>query len=104
MQKADISEAYDKLFRGSSIPTEKPQSIAVLKQQTQIALPLYGKVLGYELVREESFGTSVVRLVYLLKAEKHVTVWEFYFYKPKDDWFLANVYFNDQFNYLGPKK
>src|SRR5438094_8880058 len=104
LQKSDVTGAYDNLFRGSSIPKDKPQAIAMLKQQTQGVLPFYGKVLGHELVQEESFGTSLVRLVYLLKAEKHVTVWEFYFYKPKSEWFLVNVLFNDQFNLLGPKK
>ena len=104
LQKADVSGAYDNLFRGSSIPKDKPQAIAVLKQQTQGALPFYGKVLGSELVHEEAFGTSLVRLVYLLKAERHATVWEFYFYKPKNDWFLANILFNDQFNLLNSKK
>ena len=104
LQKSDVSGAYDNLFRGSSIPKDKPQAVTALKQQTQAGLPLYGKVLGYELVREESFGTSLVRFVYLLKSEKHATVWEFYFYKPKNEWFLANILFNDQFNLLGSKQ
>jgi len=104
LQKSDVSSAYDNIFRGSGIPKEKPQAVTVLKQQTQAGLPLYGKILGYELVREEVFGTSLVRFVYLLKSEKHATTWEFYFYRPKTEWFLANVVFNDQFNLLGPKQ
>jgi hypothetical protein len=75
----------------------------MLKQQTQTGLPIYGKVLGYELIREEAFGDSVTRLVYLLKSEKHPTVWEFYFYKPESEWFLSNILFNDQFQLLEKK-
>ena len=32
--------------------------------------------------------------------EKHPLVWEFFFYRPLDTWFLANVQFNDEFNGL----
>jgi hypothetical protein len=41
-----------------------------------------------------------VRLVYILRSEKHATVWEFHFYKPQASWFLANLNFNDQFGGL----
>jgi hypothetical protein len=96
----NISGAYDKLFIGSSIPTDKPQAVSLLKQQTSGGLPLYGKLLGYEYISEEKHGNSIIRYVYVLKSEKAPTVWEFFFYKPKDEWFLANVIFNDQFNFL----
>ena len=98
--KGNISTGYDRLFVGSSIPSDKPQAVASLKQQTISGLPLYGKVLSYEFINEEKFGSSIVRYVYVLKSEKAPLVWEFYFYKPKNKWFLANVMFNDQFTLL----
>lgn len=104
VQKGNANTAYDQLFIGSSIPTDKPQALAALKQQTQSGLPLYGKVLGYELVLEEQLSESVVRYLYFLKTEKAPITWEFYFYKPKSQWVLVHVIFNDQFNLLGTKK
>ena len=98
--KGEISNGYDRLFIGSSIPTDKPQAVSMLKQQTEGGLTFYGKVLGYEYVSEEKFGTSIIRYVYVLKSEKGPTEWEFYFYKPKNAWFLANVTFNDNFGLL----
>jgi len=98
--KGQISNGYDQLFIGSSIPKDKPQAVSMLKQQTEGGLPLYGKVLGYEYISEEKFGTSILRYVYVLKSEKGPTEWEFYFYKPKGSWFLVNVTFNDQFTLL----
>lgn len=100
VEKGDISGGYDRLFIGSSIPQDKPQAVTMLKQQTKNGLPLYGKILGHELIKDEKFGSSIVRLVYALKSENAPTVWEFYFYKPKDSWFLATVVFNDQFGLL----
>ena len=100
VMKADIAGGYDRLFEGSTIPQDKPQAVTLLKNQTQNGLPLYGKILGYDFIKEEDFGSSIVRLVYVLKSEKVPTTWEFYFYKPKGSWFLANIIFNDQFSLL----
>ena len=98
--KSDIAGGYDRLFDGSSIPQDKPQAVTLLKTQTQTGLPLYGKILGYDFIKEEDFGSSIVRLVYVLKSEKAPTTWELYFYRPKGSWFLANIIFNDQFSLL----
>ena len=95
-----IAEGYDQLFAGSSIPQDKPQAVASLKQQTQSGLPLYGKISGFEQISEEKFGSSIVRYVYVLKSEKGPTIWEFFFYKPNDSWFLGNVVFSYQFTSL----
>lgn len=104
LQDGKTSQAFDLLFVGSEIPKSKPQAVEVLKRQIDSALPLYGKILGFESIREEKFGTTIVRLVYVLKSEKAPTIWEFYYYKPKSEWFLANVMFNDQFFLLESKQ
>jgi hypothetical protein len=100
IEKGQISPAYDQLLENSSIPTSKPQAVQLLKTQTQNALTLYGNILGVEKIHEEKIGQSIVRLVYVLKLDVVPTSWEFYFYKPKNIWFLANITFNDQFNGL----
>jgi len=89
---------------GSNIPALKPQAVEMLKIQITSGLHLYGKILGFEKIREETFGTSVVRVVYVLKSERAPTIWEFYFYKPKSDWFVVNIMFNDQFQLLDSKQ
>ena len=98
-----VREGYDLLLAGSGIPAMKPQAVDTLKERTASALPTYGMVLGFDKVREEKFGSSIVRLVYVLKSEKAPTIWEFYFYKPQTSWFLGNVLFNDQFLSLEAK-
>jgi hypothetical protein len=104
LQKGKISEAYDLLLQGSSIPTSKPQAVQLLKTQTASGLPLYGSILGVEKIHEERIGQSIIRLVYVLKSELAPTAWEFYFYKPKSNWFLANITFNDQFQLFESKQ
>lgn len=101
VQRGQIEPAYARLFQGSNIPASQAQSMA---QATQGTLAPLGRVLGYELVRDESFGSSLARLVYLLKSERHVTVWQFYFYRPTNRWFIAEVNLSDKFQDLGSKK
>lgn len=98
-----LESAYEVLFAPSGIAQMKPQAVEALRRQTEAYLPLFGKIVGWELVHEEAFGASVVRLVYLLKANHHALTWEFYFYKPAESWFLVQVTFDDQFRALGPK-
>lgn len=56
----------------------------------------FGKSIGYDFVEKEQLGESLMQYVYLQKFEKHVMVWRFIFYKPKDKWLLNTWYFNDQ--------
>jgi hypothetical protein len=104
VQSGKIPEAYDQLFIGSQMPAQKPQAFDALKRQTASGLPIYGNILGFELIRDEKIGESIVRLVYVLKSEMAPTIWEFYFYKPKSEWFLGNVLLNDEFKLLQSMK
>lgn len=101
LQKGQAGPAYAKLFEGSNVSVEQAQSI---RRSTENTLAPLGKMLGAELVREEAFGSSLTRLVYLLKSERHLTLWEFYFYKPANKWFLAEVNLSQKFADIGPKK
>ncbi|HOW55195.1 MAG TPA: hypothetical protein PLR60_11145 [Syntrophorhabdaceae bacterium] len=104
MQKGDIDGAFDTLFTGSHILENKPQVLEEMKKTTQTNLSFYGKMIGSEQLMEETYGSSVVRLVYLLKMDKHPLTVEFYFYKPKNTWFISNVLFNDDFALLKRNK
>jgi hypothetical protein len=98
LQQGKVAAAYTKLFEGSNIPRD-----AGIRKQTEGTLPLFGKMLGGELLREDKYGAALVRLIYLLRSERHPTVWEFYFYKPGNRWFIAEINFTDKLTQLGTK-
>jgi hypothetical protein len=98
--KGEITGAYDEIFVGAPVVTDKPQGLDVVKRQTEAALPLYGKALGFELQNERVFGESLVRLTYIQRLEKHPLIWRFWFYRPVDKWYLDSVIFNDQYSFL----
>ncbi len=98
-----VHEGYDVLFAGTQVAAQKNQALEAIKRQTAAGLPLYGRTLGWEFSSSEQFGSSLIRLVYLLRMEHHVLAWEFYFYKPADRWLTVQVNFDDQFRFLGAK-
>jgi hypothetical protein len=93
LQQGKVAAAYAKLFTGSNIQQDQGAGI---RKQTESVLPRLGRILGGELLREDKFGGSLVRLTYLLRSERHPTVWEFYFYKPANRWFVAEINFTDK--------
>jgi hypothetical protein len=101
VQKAQVAAAYAKLFEGSNIGPDQGQNMG---RQTQATLSPLGRVLGYDMLREEQFGGSLTRLVYVLRQERHPTLWEFYFYRPGNRWFIAELNFSQKFDALEPKR
>jgi hypothetical protein len=97
LQKGDVNKAVDDLSAGSAVMTEKKQMMDTVKAKIKATLPRYGKSAGYEVATEKPYGTSVVRLVYILKLEKHPLIWDFYFYRPNKSWICAQFTFNDRF-------
>lgn len=97
-------EAVDGLYSSNPLLGQKPQQLAMLKQQIGTVASLYGSLSGTENIHTEQLSSSLVRIVELAKHEHHPVVWEFYFYKPKDEWVLSQGVFNDQFQSIAAKK
>ncbi len=100
--KGEVDKSYDELLL-NTLMASKAQMVKMLKEQTRVGLNMYGELLGYEFIKQQQYGDSVVRLVYVLKCEQHPLTWEFHFYKAVSDWKLANIQFNDKFDLLSDK-
>ena len=98
VQNSDIIGAYDRLFSGSPFPKDKPHDYAHLKSQTQTTMQRFGHVVGFDFIKEEEFGPSIVKLLYALRFEKQPIIWEFYFYMPKESWIVVSVKLDENFS------
>ena len=98
----EVDKSYDELFSNSLIAF-KAQMVKVQKENTWAVLNTYGELLSYEFVKQQEYGDSVVRLVYVLKCEQVPLIWEFYFYKPVSDWTLVNISFDTKYDLLADK-
>ena len=100
--KGEIDESYDKFFSNTMLES-KPQQVKLAKGQTHAAINMYGKLLDYEFIKQQKYGDSIVRLVYVLRCEQLPFTWEFYFYKAVSGWKLVQFNFNDKFDLLVDK-
>lgn len=98
----EVDKSYDELFSNSLIAS-KAQMVRLQKENTLTILNMYGELLSYDFVKQQKYGDSVVRLVYILKCEQVPVVWEFYFYKPVSDWTLVNIAFDTKYDLLADK-
>lgn len=99
LKAGTIDEAYDLLFDGTYIPALNPKVNLFLRQRTS-SLFMFGDILDFEEVKRESLGDSLLHFTYLMKASKGPIAWDFYFYRPKERWFLSGVTYTDQMNLL----
>ena len=98
----EVDKSYDELFSNSLIAS-KAQMVKLQKENTWTILNMYGELLGYDFVKQQKYGDSLVRLVYVLKCEQVPVTWEFYFYKPVSDWTLVNIAFDTKYDLLADK-
>lgn len=100
IQEGDVSTAYETLFADAGIPDTVSQEKELYITDTELYSGTYGDVLGWEQIVSQKLGNSLLRYVYLLKWEKHPTVFEFYFYKPEKEWFLCDMTMTHDFSLL----
>jgi len=87
--KGDINRAFEFISSNITIPNAEVETIKQkLLMQAPVFRKRFGKILGYEHISTKKVGNSLIKIVYIQKFEKHIMPWEFYFYKPKDEWIL----------------
>jgi hypothetical protein len=77
-----------KAFRDFSVLPANELDVMEAQVGTQLApiLQRFGSPTGYELVKEDKLGSSLVRYVYLVKHEKAALRWMFVFYRAERGW------------------
>ncbi|WP_034300311.1 hypothetical protein [Herbaspirillum sp. RV1423] len=59
-----------------------------------------GGSVGYEFISSEKVGESLLKLIYIEKAEKQAILWQFIFYKTASGWALSAFSNSDDVNTL----
>lgn len=101
MIEGDIEKAFDMIGKEWPFSISEIQSLesSTIKQLDSVK-GRYGKILGYELIKEEKIKESFLKYTYIMKYEKHIIRWKFIFYKPEDKWLLNSFNFDDSINEL----
>jgi hypothetical protein len=92
-------KAFEALFEGTPFAQAKSKELEGMKEDFNKYLA-NSSLLGFERVKEQTYGQSVLKLVYILKLESRPLVWEFHFYKAKTTWSLTRVGFDEDLRRL----
>jgi len=71
-----------------------------INTQWSLVQQRFGKPTGMEFIQEERLGKSFVRFYYLHKFENHAIYWKFTYYKPKNEWKINGITFQDNLEFL----
>lgn len=101
--KGNDLEGFAAAARGNMYTIPDPEFAAfkaALIEFRQRTAAAYGKPTGVcELIREQSAGPDVARVIYLEKFEKGGVAWYFQMYKGADGWKLASVNWDHTLNF-----
>ena len=99
-----VDKSCDDFFSGSQLAS-RPEVVKLLKDKMREAFTEFGKAQSYESIKEQKYGDSIIRFVYILKCQHIPLIWEFYFYKAVSDWELITVSANlkGQYDLLADK-
>ncbi|MCR5875504.1 hypothetical protein LRS10_15740 [Phenylobacterium sp. J426] len=94
IQRGDTNAAYANVGRGTLMEQKKTE-LQLLASQTSNALQLYGKVIDWELVGEEKWGSNYLRRNYLVRAERGPLFFNMHLYRTPKEWTVGQIFFTD---------
>ena len=101
LHTSGVKAAFKKIRELSPVPDSELEPMEKQTAQQLAALePRFGKIIGFERVRVEAKGQSVLECIYITKCERHILRWRFYFYRPKDKWFLNAFFWDNEIEVL----
>jgi hypothetical protein len=93
-EKDGTSRAIINIFKTNSLVDSASLKGLIAKIDTTRGL--VGMYIGKELIVQRKASNSLVLYSYLVKHEKQPVRFTFMFYKPKNDWVVYRLYFDDQ--------
>ena len=99
--KAEFVEGLDMAKAYWPLPPVEIDGLAnKINTQWGLVQQRFGRPTGIEFIQEERLGKSFVRFYYLHKFENHAIYWKFTYYKPKNEWKINGITFQDNLEFL----
>ncbi len=101
VKEEKLKEAFTIIKKHWPLPESE---IDILEYQTTSQLEQvkvrFGSSLEYVLIDQKEIKDTFIKYVYVIKYERHITRWEFIFYKPKTKWILNTFKWDDDMGKL----
>lgn len=92
----DPMKAFDYAFSTNKWMDRNQDAVENLKNQYNQLLPLIGTYYGYDLISEKSMGDHLKVSSFMLRYDRQPMRLTFVFYKPKDQWQVQNLKYDDK--------
>jgi len=95
--KNQVDESFNILRPYWPLPKEELDNLSY-QTKTQLATVSgrFGSSIGSDFIKSQEAGASFIQHTYVVKFEKHALRFVCLFYKPKQDWVVNAVYWDDQ--------
>jgi hypothetical protein len=92
----DLKGGFDLVKSYAVVPDAEVDAMrAQAEAQRPVLVARFGQSIGYEFVRKDSAGGSLVKVVYLQRFEKHAMVWRFVLYRGAEGWKVNSFKYAD---------
>ncbi len=86
LRDSGARDAYDRLFEGSALVAEDPDTLGDLIKTTTLAMEKWGKVESASMLRVRSAGPTLKEIVCIMNCQKRPIRWTFYAYYGDGRW------------------
>lgn len=100
LQAGEVTKAYQGVWAGTQMLANKPADVAMMASQTSSALQLYGRIYGWEPVKEDVVAPSYRVQTHMLRTDLAPLFFRFQFYRKQDKWTVYRLDFADQMSRL----
>jgi len=99
--EGNIKESFNLLAPYWPIPKQEINNL-IYQTETQLKTveTRFGSILGSDFTRTETAGDSFAKHTYVIKFEKHAIRYICVFYKPKTEWLVNTVKWDDSIELL----
>lgn len=87
--------ALDSIVASNKYFIDNFEELIKLKNSLQKVKQVYGVFIGYEVIKKKLLGKSLAYYVIVVKYERSPMIFKLLFYKPKENWQLQNIKFQD---------
>ena len=97
LQTGEINESFKIIRSYMPIPDLEFANMTAKTEENLLYIePRFGKLLGYELLKEDTIKEYMIRYIYVQKYEQHLLRWFFIFYKAQEEWLINVFYWDDK--------
>ena len=97
LSTGNVDQSFNTLKAFWPMPAAELDNLAYqTRSQLNMVASRFGKPIGIDYIRTQKAGSSFLKHTYIVKYEKHALRYLCVFYKPKNNWLVNSVVWDDE--------